>query len=443
MTIEVLPLGTRCSLACEFCYQKPIRDAGNQAGADYDMDAMKRALEVAGHHFTVFGGEPLLTPIEDLEELWRWGFERYGQNSVQTSATIVTEKHFELFKKYNVGVGISLEGPGELNDARWAGSLERTREASKAAEGVLLRLLEHGHAVSLITTLHRGNASADRLPRLLEWFAELDSRGLRNCNLHLMEVESAFVRERWALTEEENTAALIACAEMQSDCDRLRFQPITDMVALLLGDDRSTSCIWNACDSYTTRAVQGINGAGERVNCSRTNKNGVDAQKADRELLIRPIALFHVAQSEGGCSGCDFWYACKGSCPGEAVSGDWRRKTEHCKTLQLVFAKLEDRLAALGFRPVSSDQGRREKIEKALLEAYGRGEPMRIYQADGAGASSSPGLEHGDSPHGDSHGDSGAGHGDSPHGDSGHGDHGDTTNPVRTHGDQSGNRLQG
>ncbi len=49
---------TRCSLACEFCYQAPIRDAGNQAGADYDMDAMKRALEAAGYHFTVFGGEP-------------------------------------------------------------------------------------------------------------------------------------------------------------------------------------------------------------------------------------------------------------------------------------------------------------------------------------------------------------------------------------------------
>ena len=306
MSIEVLPIGTRCELACVHCYQDNIRDAGNQASGEYDMDAMKKALALEGHAFTVFGGEPLLVPIDDLEELWKFGFDRYGRNSVQTGATSVTDRHLEMFRRYNVHVGISLEGPGELNDIRWAGSLERTREATRRAESVLAELLEHDRPVSIISTLNRANARADRLPRLLEWFRQLNRRGLRHVNLHLMEIENEKVRLEWALTEDENARALLACADLQPELE-LRFQPITDMVALLLGDDRGTSCIWNACDPYTTRAVQGINGAGERVNCSRTNKNGVDAQKADRELLIRPIALFHVAQSDGGCKGCDFW----------------------------------------------------------------------------------------------------------------------------------------
>ena len=429
MSIEVLPLGTRCSLACRHCYQAPIRDAGNQGGDDYDMDAMKRALEEEGSKFGLFGGEALLVPVDDLEELWRWGFERFGGNSVQTSATTVTERHFELFKKYKVSVGISLEGPGKLNDIRWAGSEERTREATKRAEGVLHRLLAEGHPVSLITTLNRGNAVSERLPLLLAWYRDLDGRGLRNVNLHLLEIESEKIREDWALSEEENAKALLACADLHPELWNLRFQPITDMTQLLLGDDRQATCTWHACDPYTTRAVHGITGKGDRVNCSRTNKAGVPMQKADRELLVRPLALYHTPQEHGGCKDCRWWFACKGNCPGESIGGDWRRKTEHCGTLQRVFEALETRLASLGFRPVSSDEKRRTKLERGLLEAFAAGVPLGIHAAlhGVRAAARRPGdpLElHADGPHADG-----------PHGDSPHGDHSDIANPVVTHGD--------
>lgn len=424
MTIEVLPLGVSCNLACTYCYENPIRDAGNQPNGDYDMDAMKRTLAKENYHFTVFGGEPLLTPIDDLEELWRWGFERYRQNSIQTSATIVTERHFGLFRKYNVSVGISLDGPGELNEPRQVrASPKKTREATLSSEAVLHRLLEERHSVSLITTLHRGNASPDRLPRLLDWYRELDSRGLRHVNVHLMEIESEKIREEWALSEEENADALLACAELQAELAQLRFQPITDMVQLLLGDDRETSCIWNACDPMTTRAVRGVNGQGESINCSRTNKSGVDMQKADQELLVRPLALYHTPQEHGGCQGCRYWFACKGSCPGESIGGDPRRKTEHCGTLIRVFGALEKRLASLGFRPISLDENRRKAVEARLLESFAQGVPLRIHDALNGGPPAA------------------AKHGDADHGDSDHGDHNDSEKPVLTHGDHTDQAL--
>lgn len=422
MSVEVQPLGVRCSLACRHCYQAPIRDAGNQGGDDYDMEAMKRALSEEGSKFSVFGGEALLVPIDDLEELWRWGLERFGGNSVQTSATTVTERHFELFKKYKVSVGISLEGPGELNDIRWAGSEERTREATKRAEGVLHRLLAEGHPVSLITTLNRGNAASviwktrsykGRVPQLLDWYRDLDSRGLRNVNLHLLEIESEKVREDWALSEEENAKALLACADLQPMLKQLRFQPITDMTQLLLGDDRQATCTWHACDPYTTRAVHGVTGKGDRVNCSRTNKAGVDMQKADRELLVRPLALYHAPQDKGGCSGCRFFFACSGHCPGEGIGFDWRNKSEHCGTLQIVFEALEISLASLGYRPISSDEKRRTNLEGRLLKSYAAGVPMGIQTALNGGQAQS----------------------NQEHGDQGHGDHNDSEKPVITHGD--------
>src|ERR1022692_4959081 len=125
--VELRPLGVRCNIQCQYCYQNPQRDAGNFAD-EYDIDRMKSAIEAEGGPFAMFGGEPLLVNLKDLEELWSWGFTRFGHNAMQTNGTLITDEHVRLFRNYNVNVGISLDGPGELNDVRWHGTLSKTRE---------------------------------------------------------------------------------------------------------------------------------------------------------------------------------------------------------------------------------------------------------------------------------------------------------------------------
>ena len=92
MTVELRPLGVHCNIACQYCYQNPQRDAGN-LGRRYDIDTMKRAILEEGGPFTLFGGEPLMLPEDDLEDLWAWGLEQFGHNSVQTNGTLINEAH--------------------------------------------------------------------------------------------------------------------------------------------------------------------------------------------------------------------------------------------------------------------------------------------------------------------------------------------------------------
>ena len=132
MSTELNPVGVTCNLSCPYCYEHPMRDAGNFTRG-YDMAAMKKALEAANSPFSLFGGEPLLVPLADLEELFRWGLEKWGSNGVQTNGTMITPEHVVLFKKYKVSVGLSLDGPDELNDSRWAGSIEKTRIMTASA----------------------------------------------------------------------------------------------------------------------------------------------------------------------------------------------------------------------------------------------------------------------------------------------------------------------
>ena len=101
MSTELRPLGVTCNLSCSYCYQEPQRSSGNYLQR-YDLERMKAAVERSGGPFVLFGGEPLLVPIEDLEALWRFGLEKYGQNAIQTHAGINKPglmKH--LMKKYD------------------------------------------------------------------------------------------------------------------------------------------------------------------------------------------------------------------------------------------------------------------------------------------------------------------------------------------------------
>jgi uncharacterized protein len=382
--VELRPLGVQCNIQCQYCYQNPQRDAGN-VGRSYDLERMKAAVERAGGPFALFGGEPLLVPEEDLERLWSWGLDRYGSNAVQTNGTLINDEHIRLFKAYRVNVGISLDGPGDLNSVRRHGSIERTRQATRRSEEALKRLCREGLRPSLIVTLHRENASSERLPILHGWLRELDRLGVRAVRLHLLESESDDIRRTLGLTAEENTCALLGLAALEKELGHLEFDLFSEMRRLLLGQDQRTSCVWNACDPYTTQAVQGIEGHGERSNCGRTNKDGVDFVKSDVPGYERYLTLYATRQEAGGCAGCRFFLMCKGQCPGTAIDGDWRNRTEHCDVWKALFTHLETELLAEGQKPLSRSAAR-PRIEQTMLGYWRRGRTAYIAQCvEGSG----------------------------------------------------------
>jgi len=159
----------------------------------------------------------------------------------------------------------------------------------------------------------------------------------------------------------------------------LRFDVFKDMEKLLLAKDEHTTCVWRACDAYTTSAVQGVEGNGQSSNCGRTNKDGIDFIKADRPGYERYIALYHTPQEYGGCQGCRFFLVCKGQCPGTALDGDWRNRTEHCEVWKKLYRHIEDHLLDKGYFPVSV-QPNRKYLEQAMLDAWASGNNPSMQQ---------------------------------------------------------------
>ena len=389
MTIEYLPVGVACNLSCSYCYQDPMRDAGN---INVPRDWERAQKQLTGE-FTVFGGEPLLAPIDHLEEVWKFGLEKYGQNGVQTNGTLITAQHIELFRKYRVQVGISIDGPGYLNSLRVCG--DDTLTATNQTLSAIQSLCTAGIIPSLIITLHKRNAIEWRFVELLTWLDSLEKMGVQSLNFHILEIEEG--REHLCLTEAENIKAFIGLY-LWSKTSKMTIAPFDDIRKLLTERKPNVSCIWNHCDPVTTAAVQGVNPDGSKSNCGRTNKDGINWVKADVPGFERYLLLRQTPQDIGGCKGCRYFIFCKGQCPGTAIDGDWRNRSRDCKTWYALFERIEadqkDKVLPCSVKG---------EIESAYLRVWTSGQD---HHADAPHGDAPHGDSHGDSPHGDAHADS-------------------------------------
>ncbi|MES2275311.1 MAG: radical SAM protein [Bacteroidota bacterium] len=368
MAVELRPLSVKCNIACHYCYQQPQRDVEPKNG-QYDMEKMKAAVLREGGSFILFGGEPLLVPMDDLEELFAWGYQQFGKNGIQTNGSLITAAHINLFKKHKVSVGISVDGPVLLNDMRWAGTLSKTRDLSQKTHQNIKLLIDNGIVPGIIVTLHTGNALPDVLPAMGAWMRELDELGIKSVRLHLMEVDNAMVGENFRLSPAQNIDAMLYFHQLEKELKRLRFDVFGEIERLLKADDTRTSCVWNACDPYTTSAVHGVEGDGKRTNCGRTNKEGIDFVKAQLPSYARYVALYNTPQEYGGCKGCRFFAMCKGHCPGTSIEGDWRNRTEHCDVWKALFSIKEREMLDKGKTPLSRHRNL-QYIETVLVKNW-------------------------------------------------------------------------
>lgn len=125
----VLQPTTLCNLDCAYCYLPerksnrlmPVEVAAACARSIADQHG-EEPVDVVWH-----GGEPTVTPVthmrsllEQFEQLRQVGLVRHG---IQTNATLVDEAWCRLFTRFEVDVGVSIDGPAAANRHRvgWRG----------------------------------------------------------------------------------------------------------------------------------------------------------------------------------------------------------------------------------------------------------------------------------------------------------------------------------
>ena len=131
-TFLLVKLASRCNIKCTYCYW--FRDGEvYKKPTLLTVDAEKAFCEKIEQHITEFGleffmivfhgGEPLLFPkhrFADLQERLMEIEERTGcmiDRGVCTNGILIDDEWVDLFKKYDIGVSVSVDGPADIHDA--------------------------------------------------------------------------------------------------------------------------------------------------------------------------------------------------------------------------------------------------------------------------------------------------------------------------------------
>jgi uncharacterized protein len=331
-----------CNLGCNGCYESEIFRENNNQPEPYDLDAIiKTTLAKTDGHIGLHGGEALLMPVADLERMMQTAQNSGRSIGVQTNLSLLNDRHIELFKEYRMGVGVSLNGPADLNRDRsvvpHSRSLPvlddlaaRTDEMTERIHRNIERLVEAKVPVSIICVLSKTNAGdPGKLKRLIAWANDLGER-LGIWSIRFNPLHDDYGGGDIELSEQSAAAVYLRlCKETLGDPRRM-WLPFREYVDNLWGLG-CQPCWHGGCDVYQTAAVHAVLGDGSEGNCLRTAKDGVAYLRDTQTIDMRGQVLKQTPYEDGGCKNCRHWRVCKGGCPSEGLDGDWRNRSRFCE----------------------------------------------------------------------------------------------------------------
>lgn len=150
--VLVLKLTDQCNINCTYCYfyagtastlrANKQRDIANKLRAFVETANNSHVLREANTILLVLhGGEPLLVPPQIIGEFLRSLKESFANIfvSLQTNGTLINEEWIALFIEHSISVGLSLDGPPDINDKYRVGP-KGEGTSTKAVEGLKLVL---------------------------------------------------------------------------------------------------------------------------------------------------------------------------------------------------------------------------------------------------------------------------------------------------------------
>lgn len=114
----IIHLTSSCNLRCKYCYVKN-KDNANAVLNHKDIKnlclSLEKVFQYNGSQKTkiiLHGGEPLMIPINILEMFLEeiFNLNNNVQINLQTNLTLLNENHCNLFEKYKIKVGFSIDG---------------------------------------------------------------------------------------------------------------------------------------------------------------------------------------------------------------------------------------------------------------------------------------------------------------------------------------------
>jgi len=192
-----------CNISCKYCYL-PTRNDKSVMSLETVIATFERVFASAyvGLQMTVIwhAGEPLVLPVSYYESAFQ-AIERLRpaeveiRHSIQTNGTLVTKEWADFIRQWNIGVGVSIDGPRHMHDAN------RVTRAGKGTFDRAIRgarlLKEEGIPFHVISVL-----SKEALERPEELYAFYLEEGIEDVCFNVEESEGDHVSELMTLSRD-------------------------------------------------------------------------------------------------------------------------------------------------------------------------------------------------------------------------------------------------
>ncbi|MEH0577035.1 FxsB family radical SAM/SPASM domain protein [Streptomyces sp. B21-108] len=155
----ILKVANRCNIDCDYCFVFNSKDqAARRLPARMDLAVARAAARRIGEHASahrlrtihvvLHGGEPLLVGAGHMTGLLETVRDAAPAGThvlfeLQTNGTLLSDAWLDLFERYEVAVGVSLDGPPLANDRHRLTHAGRSSAASAVRGIELLRSRPH------------------------------------------------------------------------------------------------------------------------------------------------------------------------------------------------------------------------------------------------------------------------------------------------------------
>lgn len=185
LSIMYLNISTFCNLACKYCFveNNPITNncfqkmdfATAKIAVDKFINEIKKS-KTDDPQIIIYGGEPL-TNFELLQKIIQYIRKRKKDLAVTiiTNGTLLRKKEILFLKQNKVGIGISLDGPKNINDKNRIFRSGIGSVYDSAVEGIkLLNEYDCNYCVSATVT----NDVLDNQEEVFEWIRDLKIKNI-------------------------------------------------------------------------------------------------------------------------------------------------------------------------------------------------------------------------------------------------------------------------
>lgn len=314
----VVKVAERCNLNCSYCYMYNHADQSYLRRPAFMSDAVFAQMLVRIREYCdrrpkhrmslVFhGGEPMLMGTERFRRFTNLAREQLGEKlhslKLQSNATLVDDDWIATLHESSITVGVSLDGPAEVND------MFRVDQAGKGSHALVLKglrqLQEHGLLSGVICVVNPAHSG-------VEVYRYFRSLGITRLNFLFPDATHDVKQKlygQYGKTPVADYLIPVFDEWIDEDDPTVTVTCFEDIIRAILGGKTRSDLIGNSRANYlvidTDGSIQALDAL--KVCCDGTPESGLNVFDHGFDELHKGLPLLHRIVHEGipMCATCD------------------------------------------------------------------------------------------------------------------------------------------